>query len=251
MKNNSSLIENFEEILIQKSFEELNDAEKEQLKIEKISQQEYTAMREMFLQMQEIEESEEIPDQSIKDRLMAEFAAPQKVAIKNKIISINKWFYLGIAASVTIAFVLFFKLSENVNNINDKQVVQRIESEQKSNNSLQPEIPKLNDASEVYTEVKADTLITRTSLSEIEQSSSENVQLDIPSPISEETESAGNAEDNIPQTSKASVNQQNKNKKYEDAYRRDESASISKKQQTVGISLAEVSNLQEFTVEIY
>lgn len=251
MKNNSFLIENFEEILIQKSFEELNDSEKEQLKIEKISQQEYTAMREMFLQMQEIEESEEIPDQSIKDRLMAEFAAPQKVAIKNKIISINKWFYLGIAASVTIVFVLFFKLSENVNNINDKQVVQRIESEQKSNNSLQPAIPKLNDASEVYTEVKADTLITRTSLSEIEQSSSENVQLDIPPPVYNETESAGIAEDNMPNISNTAAAPQNKDMKYKDAYRRDESASIGKKQQTVGISLAEVSNLQDFTVEIY
>jgi len=127
MKNNSSLIENFEEILIQKSFEELNDAEKEQLKIEKISQQEYTAMREMFLQMQDIEENEEVPNQEIKDRLMAEFAAPQKVATKNKIISINRWFYLGIAASLTLAFVLFYKLSENVNSIDEKQVVQRIE----------------------------------------------------------------------------------------------------------------------------
>lgn len=251
MKNNSSLIENFEEILIQKSFEELNDVEKEQLKIEKISQQEYTAMREMFLQMQEIDESEEVPNHTIKDRLMAEFAAPRKLVPKNKIISINKWFYLGIAASVTIAFVLFFKLSENVNNINDKQVVQRIESEQKSNNSLQPEIPKLNDASEVYTEVKADTLITRTSLSEKEQSSLEKVQMEMPASISKESESAGFADDYIPTISSTTAASESKDMKYKDAYRSDESASISKKQQPIGISLAEVSNLQEFTVEIY
>lgn len=251
MKNNSSLIENFEEILIQKSFEELNDAEIEQLKIEKISKQEYTAMREMFLQMQEIDESEEIPDHSIKERLMAEFAAPQKLVTKNKIISINRWFYLGIAASLTLAFVLFYKLSENVNSIDDKQVVQRIENEQKSNNSMIPETQKLNDVSDVNTEIKADTYITGTTLSEKEQSSLEKVQMEMPASISKESESAGFADDNIPPISNAAATSENKDMKYEDTFRRDESASISKKQQTIGISLAEVSNLQDFTVEIY
>jgi hypothetical protein len=94
-------------------------------------------------------------------------------------------------------------------------------------------------------------LITRTSLSEIEKSSSENVQLDIPSQISKESESAGIAEDNITPISNTAAAPQNKDMKYEDAYRRDESISMGKKQQTVGISLAEVSNLQDFTVEIY
>jgi len=251
MKNNSFLIENFEEILIQKSFEDLNDAEKEQLKIEKISQQEYNSMREMFLQMQEIEESEEIPNHSIKDRLMAEFATPQKVVTKNKIIAINRWFYLGIAASLTLAFVLFYKLSENVNSLDDKQVVQKIESDQKPNNSIQLETPKLNDISEVYTEANADTLVTKTTLSEIEQSSLEKEQMDMPSPIFKETESAGNAEDNIPQISKAAAAPQNKDMKFDDVYRNDESASVGKMQQVTGISLAEISHLQDFTVEIY
>jgi hypothetical protein len=251
MKNNSFLIENFEEILIQKSYEELNDAEIEQLKIEKISKQEYTAMREMFLQMQEIEESEEIPNHLIKDRLMAEFAAPQKLVTKNKIIAINRWFYLGIAASLTLAFVLFYKLSENVNNIDDKQVVQKIESDQKPINSIQLETPKLNDVSEVYTEVKADTLISGSSLSEKEQSNLEKVQMEMPASISKESESAGFADDYIPPISKTTAASENKDMKYADAYRNDESASIGKRQQTVGISLAEVSNLQDFTVEIY
>jgi hypothetical protein len=251
MKNNSFLIENFEEILIQKSFEDLNDAEKEQLKIEKISEQEYTAMREMFLQMQEIDESEEIPNHSIKDKLMAEFAAPQKLVTKNKIIAINRWFYLGIAASLTLAFVLFYKLSENVNSLDDKQVVQKIESDQKPNNSIQPETPKLNDVSGVYTEVKADTLISGSSLSEKEQSNLEKLQMEIPASISKESESAGFTDDYIPPISNTTAASENKDMKFADAYRSDESASIGKKQQTVGISLAEVSNLQDFTVEIY
>jgi len=113
------------------------------------------------------------------------------------------------------------------------------------------ELKNINDVSEVYTEVKADTLITRTKLSETEQSSLEKEQLDVPSPISKETESAGKAEDNSPQISKAAAVPQNKDMNFEEGYRTVESASVGKMKQVTGISLAEISHIQDFTVEIY
>jgi len=251
MKNNSFLIENFEEILLQKSFEDLNDAEKEQLKLEKISAQEYESMREMLLHMQEIEESEEIPNDAIKNRLMAEFATPTKVVAKNKIIPFNRWFYFGVAASLTLAFVFFYKLSENLTNSSENKVAQQIESPTSTNSPIQQEKNSDTPVSEVYTSALADT-ITRKSLTSVAESENlSDEQIEMQSPLAKSSERLTDSQKDFQPATRLEIVSLSEDAKYEADKNEKLTTFNGKKQQDMGVSLAEVSQLQNITVEIY
>jgi hypothetical protein len=251
MKNNSFLIENFEEILLQKSFEDLNEAEREQLRLEKISAQEYTAMREMLLQMQDIDENEIVPNDAIKTKLMAEFVAPTKIATKGKIISLNSWFYMGIAASLAIVFTIFYKVSENVTNTSEKNVAQKIESDSSTNTEIPKAMVKNSTASEVYTNALADTLSNPNLPAAGENNIADEFQISETTPLVKAGDRSPDAEKEIQPAPSAESIKLADEIKFEAATRNQAADNKLMKSHTAGVSLAEIPQLNSITIEIY
>jgi hypothetical protein len=245
MKNNSFLIENFEDILLQKSFEDLYEIEKGQLIEEKITEEEYISMRAMFIQMKEIDELEEIPKDSIKKRLMIEFEAKKVNMSKNKIIQINRWFYLGIAATIAIVFVLFYNISEKITYNKEFHVAQKLE---KSDYLTIPNNQKENaDRKSPKSSLSINQNLSVVDKIQPSEATENFEQPEIQTKDSEKDKQVNylqNAPINDASTLSEEIKQEIENVALSPAI-------IDKQQQTVSLSLAEISELQYITVEIY
>jgi hypothetical protein len=108
---------NIEEIILSKSYEELNDDEKKIIHSEISSQQEYNNIRFLLLTLAQSKQEEKIiaPTISMKERLLKEFDKKHESHQETKVRAVNyfTWQKLSIAAAVVFGLILSFYVYRN------------------------------------------------------------------------------------------------------------------------------------------
>ncbi|MEZ5173053.1 MAG: hypothetical protein R2850_06020 [Bacteroidia bacterium] len=105
MKMSNQFSDDFEKIILNKSFGELSADELKALEAEGISESEFEAVRNMLKAMAEIEEEQILPAPELKNKLLSAFNEPVKN--KGRIIPIQTWIITGLSAAALIALAFF------------------------------------------------------------------------------------------------------------------------------------------------
>jgi len=119
MKMSEYFSEDFEKLILSKSFSELSPDELNSLEANGISEQEYNNVQQMLKAMSELEEEKFQPSSALRDKLMDSFNNPSKPS--GKIISLQTWIISGLSAAAIITLVFFlFKPEFNPEHNNSK-----------------------------------------------------------------------------------------------------------------------------------
>jgi hypothetical protein len=164
MKMSNNFSEDFEKLILNKSFSELSPEELNSLETNGISEEEYKNVQQMLKAMSELEEEEIQPSSALRDKLMDSFNHPSKQS--GKIISLQTWIISGLSAAALITLVFFLfkpefsprsnttKLSDQVIN-SDKQLEKETPFSQLSDEQIESTLNAPSPSVQTVEEVSA------------------------------------------------------------------------------------------------
>lgn len=147
MKMFNQFSDDFEKIILNKSFGELSSDELKALEAEGISESEFEGVRNMLKAMAELEEDKIQPSPELRSKLLSAFNEPEKK--KGRIIPFQTWILTGLSAAALIALGFFiFKPGLDPASLKpelSQSIVQESESEIKNSDNFIEPAETIND----------------------------------------------------------------------------------------------------------